>query len=45
MVINHSDLFPNRKYFYDEIHVNTQGRELVSLDLAARLDHIMNQQK
>lgn len=33
-VINHSNSLKNTKYFYDEIHVNTLGRELSSINFA-----------
>lgn len=33
-IINHSDVLKNEAYFYDEIHVNTKGRQMASTHFA-----------
>ena len=33
-IINHSNILKNKKYFYDNIHVNSLGREITSLKFA-----------
>ena len=33
-VINHSNVLKNSKYFYDEIHVNSLGRQISSINFA-----------
>lgn len=40
-VINHSDVLRNKKYFYDDIHVDRKGRNVVSELFAERLVKIM----
>ncbi len=40
-VINHSDVLQNKKYFYDDIHVDRKGRNIVSELFAERLKKIM----
>lgn len=41
-VINHSDALQNKKYFYDDIHVNQKGRRMVSTMFADCLIKMMD---
>jgi hypothetical protein len=44
-IINHSNTLKNTKYFYDEIHVNTLGREISSINFALDLKETTNNLK
>ena len=39
-VINHSSILKNSKYFYDEIHVNSLGRQIASVNFAETFKNI-----
>ncbi len=44
LVINHSDLLSNTRYFFDGIHVNSLGREASSILFAKQFETLKNQQ-
>lgn len=41
LVINHSAILLDSRYFYDELHVNTLGRRVVSLRFAHELETVL----
>lgn len=41
-IINHSDKLNNTKYFFDDVHVNSRGRKLISEYFANELSHYFN---